>query len=103
MKYPNRLKEKRRAAGLSQESLATAIGSGRSTIQKYEDGDRKISDEVKARLSKVLGCEPWELMAEDISPSDDEAELLKIYRDLDPERRMRLSALALDLQKAHRG
>lgn len=100
MKYPNRLKEMRERARLSQEDLADALGSGRSTITKYEGGERKIPDARKARIAEILGCEPWELMAAEISPSEEEAELVKIFRGLDPERKQRLAATARDLRRA---
>jgi transcriptional regulator with XRE-family HTH domain len=102
MKYPNRLKEMRVRAGLSQEQLATALGSGRSTITKYESGEREIPDLRKGRMAEILGCAAWELLAPELSPNEDEAALLRMYRELDPERRDRLSAYLRDLRLAQR-
>jgi transcriptional regulator with XRE-family HTH domain len=47
----------RSRAGVSQASIARAIGVDRSTICRLEAGDSSVSNEVRARMAAVLGAE----------------------------------------------
>ena len=51
MDFKDRLKELRLARGLSQVSLAEALGVSKSTIGAYETGDRKPSYEAQEKLA----------------------------------------------------
>jgi len=102
MKYPNRLKQMRQKAHLSQEQLAQKINSGRSTIQKYESGERGLSDDVKKKLSAALMCEPWELMEDSLAPEGRQAELLQLYKTLLPdEKRLLLETARAFVNSRH--
>ena len=52
------LKDARKRAGLSQDALATAINSGRSTIVKLENGTLPLTEDWAKRLSPALGVSP---------------------------------------------
>lgn len=55
MAFKERLKEKRKEAGLSQAELATRVGVTSRTIQNYELGTRKPQNvEVVQKLADVL-------------------------------------------------
>lgn len=52
--FGQRLAERRRAAGLSQQELADRFGTSASAIGKYERGRMKPSIEAAARLAALL-------------------------------------------------
>lgn len=56
------IKEIREAAGMSQESLATASGVTRVSIARYEAGERVPSLEIAARIARALNCKIDDLM-----------------------------------------
>jgi len=87
---------------MSQDALAEKLGSGRSTITKYENGERKIPDARKAKLAIILGCSPWEIMSEDIAPSSRESNVMKYFGMLSDSRKSRLETYLLDLLAAER-
>lgn len=53
---PVLLRERRHAAGLSQEQMAVAIGRCYASIRNYERGYAPPA-EVLAKLAQHLGCE----------------------------------------------
>ena len=53
-----RLREKRTAAGWSQEQLAEKLQIDPKDIQAYEIGSKRITADQLLRLSKVLGVKP---------------------------------------------
>lgn len=61
-RMPWTLKDARKNAGLSQEALGLAIGSGRSTIVKLERGDLPFTEDWAKRLAPALGIKPHQLM-----------------------------------------
>ena len=50
-----RLRGKRRALGLSEESLATALGVEAGCIAKYERGAQRVPSDHLIRLSEIFG------------------------------------------------
>lgn len=51
----SRLRNLRRDLGLSQESLANALGIGNRQIWRYENEETQPSGEMVANLARVLG------------------------------------------------
>jgi transcriptional regulator with XRE-family HTH domain len=52
---PNRLREVRRAAGLTQQQLADAAGAGRTTVGRAERGIQVPTLELADRIADVVG------------------------------------------------
>jgi transcriptional regulator with XRE-family HTH domain len=50
-----RIRGKRRALGLTEDHLATALGVGRDTIEAYERASVRVPYEHLIKLSKFLG------------------------------------------------
>lgn len=65
-----RLRELRRARGLSQEALAERASLDRTYVSSCERGHRNISLENIYRLAAALGVEPSELLKQ---PSEEVA------------------------------
>lgn len=59
---PWSLKDARRKAGLSQEALGVAVGSGRSTIVKLERGDLPFTEDWAKRIAPAVGLKPHQLL-----------------------------------------
>lgn len=64
-----RIKHARQIEGMSQETLARAIGSTKSTISKYELGHREPSLDTIQRIADALRIEFFDL----IVPTGDQA------------------------------
>ena len=73
---PNRLKELREAAGLTQEQLGHFIGVTHAAINRWEQRVNAISNRYLIELAKVLRCHPGEILA----PLPDERELTATQR-----------------------
>lgn len=58
------IKEKRRAAGLTQEDLAKKIGCATITIRQYESGKREPGMDALIDISNALGIEIFDLVPE---------------------------------------
>lgn len=57
----NRVKELRKAKGLTQPQLAELIGTTKNQLIKLESGDRRLSDHWANRIAPHLGVQPYEL------------------------------------------
>ena len=64
------IKEKRRAAGLTQEELAKKAGCATITIRQYESGKREPGVEALQDIADALGVEIFELIPEDPKQKD---------------------------------
>jgi len=54
----------RKSKGLSQQALADAVGTGRETVNRLENGQQKSVDlDVLEGLARVLGVSPGALLA----------------------------------------
>ncbi len=60
----NRLRELRRAAGLTQAELAERINVTQPQITNLEMGKRKITADYMGRLAGALHCEPSDIISE---------------------------------------
>jgi phage repressor protein C with HTH and peptisase S24 domain len=65
----NRISEWRKRAGMSQDQLGIALGSGRSTVTKLERGEIPLTDRWMTRLAEVLGCKPIEILDGGLVPT----------------------------------
>ena len=59
------IKQKRKAAGLTQEELAQKIGCATITIRQYESGKREPSIIVLGNLANALDVDIFDLIPED--------------------------------------
>lgn len=62
----NFIRKFRKNKGLSQETLAECCGATKATISKLEKGEIQLTQAWMDKISKVLDCQPWELMAEGV-------------------------------------
>lgn len=60
----NRIKEMRRAIGLSQSDLAEGLGITFQQIQKYENGANRISLGAFISICRTLGASPMDLIGD---------------------------------------
>ena len=60
----NRIRELRKARGLSGEELAQATGTSVQQIYRLETGARRLTIEWVRRLAKGLGCSEYEFLPE---------------------------------------
>jgi len=83
-----RVRAARKAAGLTQSELGEKLGMSRGGYSLLETGARIITLEDLFRLSRILGRPVEYLLGLDTGLSEDEGQLLAVYRSLgDPERR----------------
>jgi transcriptional regulator with XRE-family HTH domain len=59
--HPLKSYRERQEPPLTQEDLAKMIGVGKSTISRWEDGKRKIDDELVGVVTEITGIPPAEL------------------------------------------
>ncbi|MBQ6508044.1 MAG: helix-turn-helix transcriptional regulator [Flexilinea sp.] len=59
------LKEKRIEQKLTQQQLAKAIGSGQSSVSRFESGKLRPKPEIAQRLGKVLDFDWKEIYEEE--------------------------------------
>lgn len=59
------IKQKRKAAGLTQEELAQKIGCATITIRQYESGKREPSIIVLGKLANALDVDIFDLIPKD--------------------------------------
>lgn len=90
-----RIREYRKAAGLSQEKLGFAVGVDQSAISHYEKGRNLPRLETLELIAAALGVPTPELIADDESADDASAALIvEAYRRMSPEdRRAALTVL----------
>lgn len=94
---PNRIRELRMEAGLSQQALGDAVGVSKVTISDLERGEMQLTVEYMRRLAKALEVEPADLLSRSDNPvalSRDERMLIERLRDADPELREQLQKVA---------
>lgn len=70
VRYPNRLRELREAADLSQAAAARALAMSQSTLNRHEQGNRDIDAVAIERYARFYQVANYELFV----PSDHELE-----------------------------
>lgn len=93
-----RIRQARKAAGLTQKELAEKVGVKFSAIHKYETGMIvNLKRETIAELAKALDVSPsWLMCMDDAQPAqEDDAELLEYleYLRTRPEARILMSTM----------
>lgn len=63
--FGQRLKDRRRALGLTQSQLAEQTGSTAAYISQVERGQANPTLEVMAKFSEVIGMEVWQMLQAD--------------------------------------
>ena len=99
----------RKARGLSQTALGTAVGVTFQQVQKYEKGVNRVSASMLARASQALHCKIDSFFPDETTGADTTAdvtaaprgrEMLAILAALDPKRREILMSVAREMAKA---
>jgi transcriptional regulator with XRE-family HTH domain len=104
-----RIRARREALGMSRDQLASVLSVGRTAIQKYEQGDSRVSPSRLVAIAAALGVSAGSFFASTASQTTIENQevdtirpaLLAVYDSLDVHKRRRLLYLALELQVGH--
>lgn len=96
----NRIKELRKARGLTLEALAGRVRSSNQQISNLENGKRRLNLDWLERLAVALECHPFELLADEPLPrTGEERLLLELFRDLNGEQRGAFLRMAASVAK----
>lgn len=60
----NRIRELRKAKGLTIEKLAEQLDTSNSMISMLEKGDRRLNSDWLQKLALVLGCAPSDIISD---------------------------------------
>jgi len=94
---PNRIRELRKAADLSQQALGDRIGVSKVTISDLELGKMRLDTEYMRRIATALGVLPADLLPLSDNPfalSADERELIDRLRAATDDQREQLQKVA---------
>ena len=98
----SRIREARKAAGLSQGQVAKLLGLQRPSVSQIEAGQRRVSGDEVARLAKLFDVSPSWLLgegADTIDPHDTKLQLAaRELAKLKPEDLDRLLALLASMR-----
>ena len=87
MSFCTRLKEARKAVGMTQSELAERLGIAKSTLSGYESGNSEPNVAMSAMLIDALGIDANYLYQDynrtDVLLSPQESGMIPMYRDLD--------------------
>lgn len=100
MRPGNRLRDLRKAAGLTQTQLADATGVSQPAISQIENGTLSMDIQWMRAFSRVLGVKPADLLEDDDNPDrldDAERELLARFRAANAAQRDNLEKIAAAL------
>lgn len=103
-KYPNRIHELRKAAGLSQEELGARIGCSKMHVSGMERGTREVSLTWMQKIGDAFGIDPAEVLNEDDNPlrlTADERMLIERYRTADEAGRQNIQRVTEALAPYH--
>lgn len=94
---PNRIRELRMAAGMSQQSLGDRIGRSKMTISDLERGEIKLDLEYMELIADALNVQPAELLPRRLQPdllASDERQLIERYRAANEVQREQIHRMA---------
>ena len=100
--FPERIKQLRKEAGLSQRQLANFVGVSTTAVSSWETGSREFpAGNNLVRLAEALGIDPVEVMKVDgkSATARNEAQLLAAFRVLPKERQLIAIKLLEDLKQ----
>jgi len=100
--FPERLKQLRKDAGLSQRQLANFVGVSTTAVSSWETGSREFpAGNNLVRLAEALGLDPVEVMKVDgkSATARNEVQLLAAFRVLPKERQLIAIKLLEDLKR----
>ena len=95
MSIADKIRERRKKLGLSQEQLGFKTELTQGQISRYENGQNRPTSDILIRLSKALNTTPALLMGSElVAVNEDldetEQEILYIIRSQPPEFKMKL-------------
>lgn len=94
---PNRIRELRLQAELSQQSLGEAVGVSKMTISDLERGQMVLTLDYMRRIARALGVKAADILPPEDNPeplSVDERQLVDQYRAANDEQREQLQKVA---------
>jgi transcriptional regulator with XRE-family HTH domain len=77
--------ELRRKKRMTQAELAHAVGIARPYLSQLERGERRMTDDLKDRIAKVLDADAGDLVDVSGRGHADEQMLVEAFRTLSPE------------------
>lgn len=67
---PNRIREKRQAAGLTLQDVADKLGTTAVTVSRWEREPQRVTLPILDKLAGVIGCNREELLARSLPPAN---------------------------------
>lgn len=65
---PNRIRERRQAAGLTLQEVADKLGTSAVTVSRWEREPQRVTLPVLDKLAEAIGCAREELLAQSLPP-----------------------------------
>lgn len=93
---PNRIRELRKLAGLSQQAVADAICVSKVTVSQLELGKMQLTHDYMRRIAPALGVTPADLLPRSDNPDGltaEERDLIARLREADDTQRTQLRQL----------
>jgi transcriptional regulator with XRE-family HTH domain len=100
----NRLRELRKAAGLTQAELAAATGVSQAAISQIENDVLAMDVKWMRAFARELKCTTADLLADEDNPdrlTDDERELIHSFRQANEQQRALISRVAEPMPGYH--
>jgi len=85
-----KVRELRKAAGMTQQELATAIGVKQSDLSRMENGEYRVSLSSLVKILQTLDMSVSEFFGEKPSLKGDESALLGAFRNLGNDERRQI-------------
>lgn len=93
------IEQKRKELGLTQEQLAAAVGTTKSTVSRWESGDiRKMKASMIVKMSKTLNVDPMFFLQQDEVLTPEEYDVISAYRRVSADTRYAVQKL-LDIRR----
>lgn len=97
MRPPNRIRELRQRAGLSQTELGNRVGLTQGQVGHLENGHRNLTLEWMKRIARELGVPVADLLTDEDNPdrlADPERDVVEAMRRSDEAARRHIQAMA---------